>query len=389
MPEPTRICIVTGTRADFGHLSPLIAAIGKAEDMQPQIIAAASHLVSVFGRTKDEIKAKGYKIDREVDLLLANDAPAAIARSAGLGLMGFASALEDLDPDLVVILGDRFEALSAAAAATLMGIPIAHLHGGERTLGAVDESLRHALTKLSRLHFVAAEPYRRRVIQMGEHPSTVFNVGALGLEALDQTAPMTRDEVAAAIGLELTSPVLLVTYHPPTTDIDPTRGLKALLGALAALPEARIVFTGVNADAGHHAIRGHIAQFVKERPGRAVFHPSLGHVLYINMMRQADVVVGNSSSGVIEAAYLRKPSVDIGHRQEGRLKARSVLGCAEDERAIGTAIEQALSNDFRSSLVSMELHYQGGPVSERILTAIRALLPGLGPQKAFHDLTCA
>lgn len=386
MVERTRICFVTGTRADFGLLSPLIQAVDTASDMEARIVAAAAHLVSTFGNTKDEILARGFEIHREVDILLANDAPGAIARSTGLGLIGFASAFEDLKPDLIILLGDRFEALAAATAAALMSIPVAHLHGGENTFGAVDESLRHAITKLSRLHFVAAEPYRQRVIQMGEAPETVFNVGALGLEAIDKVATTSREEVARAVGLDLLEPVFLVTYHPPTAAREASRGSEPLFNALARFPGATFVFTGVNADAGHHEIRHQILQFITERPGRAALFPSLGQALYVNVMRQADVVIGNSSSGITEAPYLRKASVDVGRRQEGRLKAGSVLSCSENSDAIQRSIKQALSDEFRGSVANVELCYQGGAVSARILDAIRSARPKLTSYKPFHDL---
>lgn len=386
MSDRTRVCFVTGTRAEFGLLAPLIAAVRDAGDMQPQIVAAAAHLVQAFGRTRDEILARGFRIDREVDLLLANDAPGAIARSMGLGLIGFASAFEDLKPDVVVLLGDRYEALSAAAAAAVMGLPVAHLHGGEITVGAVDDSIRHAITKLSRMHFVAAEPYRRRVIQMGEAPELVFNVGAIGLQAIGQVEPASREEVAAALGLALSAPVFLVTYHPPTAERDGHRGVDALLAALAGFPNARMVFTGVNADAGHDYVAGRLAAFVGERPGQAVLRASLGQPLYVNAMRHADVVIGNSSSGVIEAPHLRKASVDIGRRQEGRLKAESVLTCAEHPDAIAAAIARALAPEFQQRLPAIEPAYRGGDVTGRIVAAIRSALPGLTAAKAFHDL---
>ena len=386
MPERTRVCFVTGTRAEFGLLTPLIKAVQDSADMQPQIVAAAAHLVPAFGRTKEEILARGFRIDREVDLLLANDTPAAVARSMGLGLIGFASALEDLKPDLVVLLGDRFEALSAAAAAAVMGLPIAHLHGGEITLGAVDESVRHAITKLSRLHFVAAEPYRRRVVQMGENPDFVFDVGAIGLQGIDQVAVMSRAEVARVLGLSFERPVFLITYHPPTAEQDGRRGVDTLLQALERFPDAEMVFTGVNADADHDYVSGRIGGFVVRRPDGTTLRPSLGQVLYVNAMRHCHVVIGNSSSGVIEAPHLRKGSVDIGRRQEGRLKAASVISCAEDADAIAGAIRRALSAEFHQALSSVQPVYRGGDVAARILAAIRSALPRLGAEKPFHDL---
>jgi UDP-N-acetylglucosamine 2-epimerase (non-hydrolysing)/GDP/UDP-N,N'-diacetylbacillosamine 2-epimerase (hydrolysing) len=385
MSDRTRVCFVTGTRAEFGLLAPLIAAVQDAPDMQPQIIAAAAHLVAAFGRTKDEILARGFKIDREVDLLLANDAPAAVARSMGLGLIGFASAFEDLKPDVVVLLGDRFEALSAAAAAAVMGLPIAHLHGGEITLGAVDESIRHAISKLSRLHFVAAEPYRRRIVQMGEDPAFVFDVGAIGLQAIDRIAVMSRAEVAKALGLTLAPPVFLITYHPPTAEQQGSRAVDTLLQALAAFPKAQMVFTGVNADAGHVYIGERIGAFVAQRAGQAVLRPSLGQPLYVNVMRQCDAVIGNSSSGLIEAPHLHKASVDIGRRQEGRLRAESVLSCPEDANSIAAAIKRALSAEFQRRLPAMEPMYRGGDVASRILAGMRSALPRLTAEKPFHD----
>jgi UDP-hydrolysing UDP-N-acetyl-D-glucosamine 2-epimerase len=266
-----------------------------------------------------------------------------------------------------------------------MGVPIAHLHGGEITLGAIDDSIRHAITKLSRLHFVAAEPYRRRVIQMGEAPEFVFEVGTIGLQGIDQAPQMARDEAARAVGLSLRSPLFLVTYHPPTATQEGERGVDALLAALAAFPDAQMVFTGVNADAGHSYIAARLGEFVAARRDRAVLRVSLGQNLYSNVMRHADVVIGNSSSGVIEAPHLRRASVNIGARQHGRLCAASVLSCAEDAEAIRAAIARALSPDFQRSLAFMQPVYRGGDVAGRIVDAIRTALPRLPRQKPFRD----
>ena len=319
-----KICVVTGTRAEFGLLSSLLREVRVDDALQLQIVATGAHLSPEFGLTYREIEADGFVIDAKVEMLLSADTPTAIAKSIGLGVIGFSEAFDRLKPDVLVILGDRYEMLAAAQAALVLQVPIAHIHGGETTEGAYDEYIRHAITKMSQWHFVAAEPYRKRVIQMGEAPDRVFNFGAPGLDGLMAMTWLERRELEVSLGMALYSPLLLVTYHPVTlSKASPAVAMRELLGALDDFPAASIVLTYPNADTDGRALMPLIDDFVARDPKRRRAFVSLGQKRYLSLMRQADVVIGNSSSGLTEAPALRVATVNLGDRQRGRLKAAS------------------------------------------------------------------
>lgn len=381
------ICVVTGSRAEFGLLRPLLDEIAAQPDLALQLVVTGSHLSPRHGMTRDEIVAGGHAIAAEVDMQLTDSSPVAVARSMGLGLAGMAEALARLAPDIVVLLGDRFEILAAADAAAILDIPIAHLHGGETSEGALDELFRHAITKLAQLHFVAAEPYARRVVQMGEHPSRVFQVGALGADAILRTPRPDRAEVERALGVALRRRLLLVTYHPETaTGQDSVAAVDELTAALKCVADATIVITGVNADPhGDDAAAG-LGAFAAAHPGHVVMRASLGQRLYLGAMAQADAVVGNSSSGIIEAPILRVPTVNIGARQKGRLRTSSIIDCAAERGAIAAAIDSALDPGFRARIAAVPHPYGDGSASRKIVAELRrADLAGLRG-KAFYDL---
>lgn len=380
------VAVITGSRADFGQLRMLLNELGSHPGLRPQLVVTGMHLSPAFGMTRDEIIAAGHVIDAEVDMLVAGDSPVAMAKSMGLGVIGMADALHRLRPDVVVVLGDRFEILAAANAAAALGIPIAHLHGGETSEGAVDELFRHAITKLSHLHFVAAEPYARRVIQMGEHPSRVFQVGALGTDAIVHTPLLDRAAVERALGLTLARHLLLVTYHPETaTGTDPAAAAEELVAALEPLEDATIVLTGVNADAGNQAIAARLAAFAGGHPDRVLMRASLGQRLYLSAMALAAAVIGNSSSGIIEAPVMRVPTVNIGDRQKGRLRTASIIDCAADRQSIQAAIVRALDPGFRAGLAAMPHPYGAGDAGARIAAELaRADLSALRG-KTFYD----
>jgi UDP-hydrolysing UDP-N-acetyl-D-glucosamine 2-epimerase len=340
-----RICVVTGTRAEYGLLRWLMQEIRDDARLQLQLVVTGTHLLRAFGNTARAIEADGFVIDRRVPLHLRGDSPEAVTAAAGRALSGLGRAFAQLRPDLVVLLGDRYEALAAAQAALLARIPVAHLHGGETTFGAVDESMRHAITKLSQLHFVAAPAYRRRVLQLGEAPGRVFCFGPIGADNFRRLPLLDRPALARALELPLTSaPLFLVTYHPATLGrLTPAQAVTELLAALARFPQATIVFTGANADAGHAAIAPLYRDFIARHPGRARYVASLGQLRYLSALRAAAAVIGNSSSGIIEAPLCGTPTVNLGDRQRGRLRAPSVIDCAEDRTAITRAIKQALS----------------------------------------------
>lgn len=383
-----KICVVTGSRADYGLLYWLMKGIAADPALELQVVATGMHLAPEFGLTVRQVEDDGFRVAARVEMLLSSDTPVAISKSLGLGVIGFADALQQLRPDVMVVLGDRFEILAAAQAALVLGIPTAHIHGGERSEEAFDESIRHAITKMAQWHFVAAEPYRKRVVQMGEPPERVFNCGSPGLDHLDTLQWLTRAELEKALGMRLGLPLFLVTYHPVTLSGDsPVGPMQELLEALEAFPEATLVFTYPNADTGGRAIIGCIDAFVARHPQRARAFVSLGQQRYLSLMRECDVVIGNSSSGLTEAPALRRATVNLGGRQAGRLKAASVIDAPERREAIEAAIRKALSEGFRRGLPHTESPYGAGGASQAILARLRGALPSI--RKPFFDIAHA
>jgi UDP-hydrolysing UDP-N-acetyl-D-glucosamine 2-epimerase len=384
-----RIAVVTGSRADYGLLRGILTQLAKATDVELNVIVCGMHLVPKFGETWRAVEADGFPIAAKVDLQLTNDRPETIARGTGIGVSGFAEALPKLAPDLLVLLGDRYEILAATVAATLLNIPIAHIHGGELTAGAFDDAIRHAITKMACVHFVAAEPYRQRVIQMGEQPSFVFNVGAPGLD-LAATAPaLTRAELFAALGIDGPERFLLMTLHPTTARPEAdAANVDAMLAALSEIEDRSFIFTGVNADPGYRMIDDAIRSFVASRPGRAHLFASLGSERYWAALRLADAVVGNSSSGILEAPAVGTPSINIGDRQQGRLRAASIIDCAADSAVILESLKGILEGRFHPD-PGVEPPYGRGGASEKIAGILRKIdLRGAFP-KHFHDLVIA
>src|SRR5688572_6245492 len=308
--------------------------IAAAPDLTLQVIATGMHVSPEFGLTYQEIEADGFRIDRKVEMLLSSDSATGVAKSMGMGVMGCADAFAELQPDIIVVLGDRFEILAAVAAALVVKVPVAHLHGGEATEGAIDESIRHAITKMSHVHFVAANEYRQRVIQMGEHPDRVFLVGALGIDNIHRLQLLGRTQLQTALGFPLGKRNLLVTFHPATLDeTDSSEQLAELLIALAELEETHLIFTMPNADEGGRKLTTMVEDFCKQH-AQARSYKSLGQLLYLSCMLHVDAVVGNSSSGIIEAPALHKGTVNIGDRQRGRLRAASVVDCEPERQSI-------------------------------------------------------
>ncbi len=380
-----RICVVTGSRAEYGLLRWLMSAIAEDAQLQLQVLATGMHLSPEFGLTVNQIEADGFAVDARVEMLLSADTATGVVKSMGVGLIGLADAFERLRPDIVVLLGDRFEILAAAQAAMVMRIPIAHLHGGERTEGAFDEGIRHAVTKMAHWHFVAAEEYRRRVVQLGEAPDRVFNVGAPGLDALDHLQWLDREALAQSLQMPLAQPLFLVTYHPATLgDLDPVQAQAQLLAALERWPEAGIVFTYPNADTAGRRLIAALDAWVAPRAPRVKAFASLGSQRYMSLMRLCDVVVGNSSSGLIEGPALRRATVNIGDRQQGRLRAASVIDAAETAAAIEGALRQALSPAFQATLPGLRSPYGHGQASRAIRDRLKQV--PLAARKAFFDI---
>ncbi len=381
-----RIAVVTGSRADYGLLRGILARLQKMDDVDLRVIVCGMHLAAKFGETWRAIEADGFAIAAKIDLKLDDDRPETVARGTGIGVIGFSEALTALAPDLLVILGDRFEILAAAVAATLLNIPIAHIHGGEITAGAFDDAIRHAITKMACLHFVAAEPYRRRVIQMGENPEFVFNVGAPGLDEAAAAPALDRPALFQALGISGPSRFLLVTLHPTTARPEADAATAAaLLAALAQIEDRTIIFTGVNADPGHQVIDDAIRAFVAARADRAHLFASLGSARYWAALRLADAVVGNSSSGIVEAPAVGTPSINIGDRQLGRLRAPSIIDCPADAAAIRAALQYILGGRFHPDTAT-EPPYGRGGASEKIAAIVRRIALKRVFPKHFHDL---
>ena len=343
-----KICVVTGTRAEYGLLRWVIDGIAKSSVLELQLIATGMHLSPEFGLTVQEIEADGYRIDRKVELLLSSDTPVGITKSMGLGLIGFADAFADLQPDLLLVLGDRFEIFSAASAALIARIPIGHIHGGELTEGAFDDAIRHSITKMSYLHFVAADEYRHRVIQLGEEPNRIFQVGGLGVDSIINLNLLARDELESSIDFQLFSKNLLITFHPVTLEKSTSaHQMDELLEALGQLQDTGLIFTMPNADTDGRVLFEKIQSFCRERENAIAFS-SLGQLRYLSCIRHVDGVIGNSSSGLLEVPSFNKATINIGDRQRGRLKAESVIDCEPNASSILQAINRSFSKDFMS-----------------------------------------
>lgn len=380
-----RIAVFTGTRAEYGLLYWLMKDIQVSSQLELQVIVSGMHLSPEFGETWKEIKADGFPIDAKIEMLLSSDTPVGVVKSVGLGTIGFADALDRLRPDLLVVLGDRFEALAVVQAALVMRIPVAHIHGGEITEGAYDDAIRHAITKMASLHFTAAEPYQRRVIQMGERPETVFNVGAIGLDHLFHDQIMSLDDLSASLKFSVRSPYLLVTYHPVTAaEENPETTFQAMLSAIDDFPEHQVILTYPNADNGGRSIIPILERYARDNSYRVLAIPSLGFRRYVSALKHAAAMIGNSSSGIIEAPAFGVPTVNIGSRQLGRLAAASVLHCAPAAESIRQAISLALSSEFSEYCQGQDNPYGRGDASSQIIRVIEKFSGN--SSKRFHDL---
>ncbi len=366
------IGVVTVARSDYGVYLPLLRAITADPDLKLLLFVSGAHLSERFGNTVSAIEADGFPIAERVEMLLPSDAPETVAESMGCGTAGFARAFARTRPDLLVVLGDRFEMHAAASAAVPFTIPMAHIGGGELTEGAIDDSFRHSLTKLSHLHFVYTEEFARRVVQMGEEPWRVRVCGALSLDNLDHVKLLDRSELEKRFGLQLDEPFLLVTYHPVTLETDDLeRQIRELLAALEA-SGMRVVFTMPNADAGNSAIRRGLGDFVRDQ-ARAQVVENMGTQGYFSAMKLAAAMVGNSSSGILEAASFALPVVNIGTRQKGRPRARNVLDVGYGRQEIAAAIQRAVSQQFRESLRGMVNPYGEGKAAPAIVSVLRSV----------------
>lgn len=384
-----KICVITGTRAEYGLLRWVMQGIKDDSDLTLQIIATGMHLSPEFGLTWRQIEEDGFRIDRKVEMLLSSDSPVGIAKSMGLGMIGMADALNDLRPDILVALGDRFEIFAAAAAALVARIPVAHLHGGEKTEGAFDEALRHSITKMSHLHFVAAEEYRRRVIQLGEAPDRVHLVGGLGIDNIKRLKLLDRAALEDSLDIRLGEKSLLITFHPATLEnATATDQMAELLAALSLVSDTQLIFTLPNADTDGRSLINMVNEFVARHDNARVF-TSLGQLRYLSCIAHVDGVVGNSSSGLIEVPSFKKGTINIGDRQRGRLQADSVINCTPTRQDITDALKKLYSIEFQGRLIKTKNPYGEGGASDKILEVIKNISVDGIQQKKFHDINAS
>lgn len=382
-----KICVVTGTRAEFGVLYWLIKSIEEDNDLELQLIVTGMHLSPEFGLTYQSILDAGLSIDRKIEILLSSDTPIGIAKSMGLAHISFGEAFDQLRPDLVVILGDRFEMLAVASVAMVSCIPIAHIHGGETTEGLIDEAIRHAITKMAHLHFTSTEVYRKRVIQLGEQPDKVFNVGAPGLDNIYNLDLLSKEAFEQSIDFELGDNNILVTFHPVTLEqgTAPIQ-FQALLDAIESMHRLKIIFTKPNADTGGRIIIQMIDDYVAKHLTKACAFTSLGQLRYLSSLQYMDAVVGNSSSGIVEVATFKKPAVNIGDRQKGRIKSDNVIDCSPTKESIEQALKKAFSVKFKKKMESLKNVYGTGGASGKIKEILKIVPLDNLLKKKFYDL---
>ena len=383
-----KIAVFTGTRAEYGLLYWLMKGIEADPDLELKLIVGGMHLSPEFGYTIDSIEKDGFVVGERVEMLLSSSTKIGVAKSIGLGVIGFADALDRLRPDCLVILGDRFEALSIAQTAMIMQIPIAHLHGGELTEGLIDEAIRHSITKMAQLHFTSAEVYRQRVIQLGEQPGTVYNVGAPAIENVRRFQLLRQKEIEDSLDFELGESPLLVTYHPVTLKDD--GGIESLQSMLHAIDseaaDRKVVITYPNADTFGRELINVLQGYASQSRERVLLTQSLGQLRYLSLMKICGAVVGNSSSGLIEAPAFNVPTIDIGDRQKGRFKPASVIQCGDDLSSIRNALAIALSSSHREVCRQTKNPYGDGYVSEKIISVLKSHNLKSSIFKRFYDL---
>jgi len=381
-----KICVITGARAEYGLLRWIMRGVENDPNLNLQIIVTGMHLSPDFGLTFKEIENDGFIINRKVEMLSSSDTSVGIAKSIGLGMIGFADALDELNPDLIVVLGDRFEIFSAVSVALVAKIPVAHIHGGEKTEGAFDEALRHSITKMSHLHFVATESYRQRVIQLGESPDKVFLVGGLGVDSIKRLKLLSREELEASLDFKLGPKNLLITFHPVTLEKSSAENqMSELLESLAALEDTHLIFTMPNADTDSRTLMKMVEEFVVHH-NNAKAYLSLGQLRYLSCILHVDAVVGNSSSGLLEAPSFKKGTINIGDRQRGRLQVKSVINCDPNRESITNALRKLYSPEFQNSIIDTLNPYGEGNASEDIVKVLKKHSLDNLVKKSFYDL---
>lgn len=381
-----KICFVTGTRAEYGLLSRLMRLVKEDKDLQLQVIATNMHLMPEYGETYKEIEKDGFTIDKKVYMHKPSDDAHGIISSMAEEMQGMNDALSELKPDILVLLGDRYEILVAAQVALIHRVPIAHIHGGEVTEGAFDDAIRHSVTKMSSLHFTSCEEYRHRVIQMGEQPSRVFDVGSLGVENIKAVPLMTKDELEASLDFKIDTQTILVTYHPVTLGGDPAKDIREFLDALDQFKDLKVIFTMPNSDTGRDAIALAVENYVEKHSNRAMAYTSLGLKRYLSTLQFVKAAVGNSSSGIIEVPSFGIPTLNIGDRQKGRLASKSVVNCGTSKDEVIAGLKLCLSEEMQKAAKTYENPYAKPNTANLIYQELKNVeLAGLN-LKTFYDL---
>ena len=381
-----KICVVTGSRADYGLLRLVMRGIKADPNLTLQIIATGMHLSPTFGLTINEVESDGFEVDQKVVCLTSSDSSVDIAEATAKALAECAKAFNELNPDLVLVLGDRFEIFAACSAALLARIPIAHIHGGEVTVGAYDEAFRHSITKMSSIHFVATEEYKKRVIQLGENPSTVHLVGGLGVDAIKDLKLLNKEEIEQTLGIKFADKSLLITFHPATLETQsPGEQIRELLASLSNRSDTTLIFTMPNADTGGFEIIEQIKGFVDKNDNAYLFE-SLGQLSYLSCMAIVDGIVGNSSSGILEAPTLKVGTINIGDRQLGRTQSVSVINARANKKSIEAALNKLFSPEFKLTLDACISPYGDGGASRKILRVLSDFKLEKSHQKFFYDL---
>ena len=381
-----KICFVTGTRAEYGLLSRLMRLVKEDKDLRLQVIATNMHLMPEYGETYKEIEKDGFTIDKKVYMHKPSDDAHGIISSMAEEMQGMNDALSELKPDILVLLGDRYEILVAAQVALIHRVPIAHIHGGEVTEGAFDDAIRHSVTKMSSLHFTSCEEYRHRVIQMGEQPSRVFDVGSLGVENIKAVPLMTKDELEASLDFKIDTQTILVTYHPVTLGGDPAKDIREFLDALDQFKDLKVIFTMPNSDTGRDAIALAVENYVEKHSNRAKAYTSLGLKRYLSTLQFVKAAVGNSSSGIIEVPSFGIPTLNIGDRQKGRLASKSVVNCGTSKGEVIAGLKLCLSEEMQKAAKTYENPYAKPDTANLIYQELKNVeLAGLN-LKTFYDL---
>ena len=380
------ICVVTATRAEYGLLKPLIFKLKEDKDIDLKVAVTGMHLSPEFGLTYKEIINDNIEIDEKIEILMSSDTNVGVCKSMAMAMISFSEYFNRIKPDMLIILGDRYEIFSIASVATVLNIPIAHLHGGELTEGAYDDAFRHSITKMSYLHFTSCEEYRKRVIQLGENPNRVFNVGAIGLDNVKNSKLLTLKELEESLNFKLDSPYAVVTFHPETIgDIKVLEQCENLIEALNYFKNMKFIITKANGDNGGREINKIINEFSEKNKDRIIAVHSLGSIRYLSALKYSTMVIGNSSSGIIEAPFFKIPTINIGDRQKGRIQGKSIINCISDKNSIINAINTALSKEFKEKIKNIENLYGNGDTSLKILNKLKENI-NINLKKEFYDL---